>query len=318
MRKPFLLLLAAVAAAAAVAAKPMPDEFSHQFRNGVASNLTFRASGLDVKQVAKTDGQGLRITLSSKRQDKTGMLAIRSAFGMRGDCEMTLGFDLLSTENPLQQSGAGIVLMVEVAGPEGWAVALSRFRWPGKDGRPPVDTFGASLITRKDGGDTYDTSGDTYDTKRVPATANSGRLRLERNGEVVKVLVADGANAEFKLIREIPVGTSDLHSLSAQCQAKNGGVDVRFTDLTVRAESLIDEAAVTHRGRFRWVPWAIGAVVLVGVAAWLLLRRTRGKEPMPPSEAEGPALPRPVREAANGKADSAKADGAKAGSSEAE
>jgi hypothetical protein len=288
MRKTYLLLVAAVVA---VAAKPMPEEFSHQFRTGVADDPALRLTGPSAKQVAKPDDRGLRITLSSQRKDKSA-IAVNPVLAMRGDCDVTLGFDLLSTEGPLsEQTGAGIVLMVKVAGSDGQAVAVSRLRRPGKDGRGAVDTFGASLVTRG-----------KYDTKKIPALAPSGRIRLERDGGVVKVSVADGTDAEFKLIREIPVGTADLYSLSAQCRAASGGVDARFVDLTVRAESLIDETAVRHRGRYWWVLWVIGAVVLVGVTAWSLRHRARGRGSLPPSAGEVPPGA-PVRKGENGQAE---------------
>ena len=307
MRTPSLFVIAAMAAMAAVAANPMPAEFSHQFRNGVADHPVLRLSGPNSRQVAKADGQGLRITLPGKRQGSTGAITVSPAFGLRGDCEVMLGFDLLSTEDPLSpRTGAGVVLMVEVAGPETPAVCVSRLRWPGKNGRGPTDTFGASLVTREGGTD-------KYDTKRIPATANSGRLRLERTSGVMKVSIADGAGAEFRLVREIPVGTADLHSLSAECRAASGGVDARFVDLTVRAESLINESEVTSPpARFRWVPWVVGAVVLVAGGYWFLRHRVRVEEPLPiDSPGGGPASVQSVPDADNGEAHTTNGDGAR-------
>lgn len=301
MRQPRLLLLATIAVVAVVAAKPMPEEFSYQFRKGVA-DPALRLTGPSAKQVAKPDDRGLRITLSSQRTNKSA-IAVNPNFAMRGDCEVTLTFDLLSTEDPLsEQMGAGIVLTVKVAGSERRAVALSRLRRPGKGGQGTVDTFGASLITRENGKE-------KYDTKKVPATDNSGRLRLERHGEVVKVSVADGADGEFQLIREITVGKADLHALSFQCRATSGGVDARFVDLTVRAESLIDEAAVTSPPSFpRWLPWVLGVVALVGVVGWFLRYRAQGKRSLPPHLAGGEPPPvEPARKTDNGPVDALRA-----------
>lgn len=284
MRKSWLLSLAAIATTTPALAKPMPDEFSYHFRNGVVGHTVLRLTGPNHRQVVKSDGEGLRITLPKTRQGSTGSIVVSPAFGLRGDCEVTLGFDLLSTEDPLPRwTGAGVVLMVEVAGPDRRAVSLSRLRWPGKDGGGPTDTFGASLITRAGGQDKYDTT-------KIPAASTTGRLRLERDGEVMRLSVADGAGGAFRLLREIPVGTADLHSLTAECRAASGGVDARLVDLNVRAESLIDEAVVTAPPRrFRWVPWAAGAVVLAGGVGWLLRRRARGEEQATPRSPGGPA-----------------------------
>ncbi|HEY1191600.1 MAG TPA: DUF1583 domain-containing protein, partial [Gemmata sp.] len=118
---------------------------------------------------------------------------------------------------------------------------------------------------------------DKYDTKSLPATGKSGRLRLTRDGETMRISVSEDPKGEFQALREFPIGREDLHSLTAQCRAKSGGVDARFTDLTVRAESLVNQPAQVARPRWNWVPWAAGAtVLLVGAGAVLVLRRRRG------------------------------------------
>ena len=95
----------------------------------------------------------------------------------------------------------------------------------------------------------------------------------------MRISVADGPKGEYQIIREVTVGTADLHSL-AQCRSKSGGVDVRFTDLTVRAESLVNEPTKMATKGMGWVPWVVGlVVVLAGVGGWLLYRRVAPPRP---------------------------------------
>ena len=53
-------------------------------------------------------------------------------------------------------------------------MSVSRLRRAGPEGQPPVDTFGANLITRESDGK------EKYDTKSLKATAKNGKLRIER------------------------------------------------------------------------------------------------------------------------------------------
>jgi hypothetical protein len=96
----------------------MPDEFSHQFRNGVVGHPVLRLTGPNHRQVAKADSQGLRITLPKTRQGDTGSVVVSPAFGLRRDCEVTLGFDLLSIEDPLprRRRGCGMRLPTRLSG----------------------------------------------------------------------------------------------------------------------------------------------------------------------------------------------------------
>lgn len=264
-------LLAAGFVIACVAANPMPAEFAYSFRNGVSDHPLLKLTGPAARQVAKPDGKGLRISLSGKRKDMSGSIAVGPAFTIRGDCEITLGYDALTTEGDLPPNGAGLHFVVKVDGPEAQAVSITRLRKPGPDGQPPVETLGANVITRGPDGK------EKYSTKVLPAAAKSGRLRFEREGGLMRMSAADGTGP-FQVIREAPVGTGDLHSLTARCGSSTGGLDVRLVDLTVRAESLGNEATSVEPDR-GWPTWLKVTGVLLGLVVggvalrWYLARR---------------------------------------------
>ena len=76
--------------------------------------------------------------------------------------------------------------------------------------------------------------------KAFPAQEKIGRLRLSRLGDVVSYLASEGADKEFKLLRQFPFGTDDVREirLSATNGREKAALDVRITELRVRAESL--------------------------------------------------------------------------------
>lgn len=264
-----------------MAPNPMPEEFVHHFKQGVDGNPMLTMTGPAARTVALPDGQGLRVTLPAKRQ-KQDPISITPRFTIKGDFEATLSYDFISSEEPLPQSGVGIHFSVKVVGDNPQAVSITRLRKP-KGGKQSLnETFGANVITPGPDGK------DKYDTKILSATHKSGRLRIERTGEVIKLLAADGPKTPFQEVRSVSIGTGSVESMKIQCMASTGGVDVRFVELVVRAESLGNEPATVTppSGSSTWIWVAVGVIVIAGVGSvvwWMRSRRRATGTQSPPS-----------------------------------
>lgn len=259
-----LCLLFAVLATEPASGDPMLDEFSYAFSRGVDEHPVLRLSGPGASRAARPDGRGLHVILASDRKEKAGHISVTPAFVIRGDCEATLGFELISTGGPLPQNGAGIHFVVKTDGDSPARVSVTRLRKPGNGGQLAVDTYGANLITKGTDGN------DKYDTKVISALSTIGRLRIERRGSIATLSAADGLTAPFRVIREIQVGSGQLESLSARCVATSGSAEVRLIDLKVRAEALVNESTTSRPTSRRptWIWWSSG---LAGVAATAVL-----------------------------------------------
>lgn len=255
-----------------MAPNPMPEEFVHHFKQGVDGNPMLVLTGPAARTVARPDGQGLRVTLPAKRQ-KQDPISITPRFTIKGDFEATLSYDFLSSEDPLPKSGVGIHFSVKVVGDNPQGVSITRLRKPGDGKKSLNETYGANMITPGPDGK------DKYDTKVLPATHKSGRLRIERVGEVIKLSAADGPKAPFQEIRSVSIGTGSVESMRVQCMASTGGVDVRFVELVVRAESLGNEPVTVTppSGSSKWIWVAAGIIVIAGVgsAVWWLRSKRR-------------------------------------------
>jgi hypothetical protein len=134
-------------------------------------------------------------------------------------------------------NGVGAEIWGLADGKEKDAVSLSRGR--------PVD-----------GGDVYDVHRAIYKegaggwqrehTGRLYATkARTGQLRLVRFGGVLRYLVADAENKEFRQLGQIRFSTGDIKSMNIALKVwgASTAATILWKDVTIRAEGLEDTAA---------------------------------------------------------------------------
>lgn len=280
-RELVMAVLAGILASVAEAADP-PQEVNFQFRNGLENQHLLKLFGPNPNQAAKSDAGGLRINLPAERP-KLSPVGVESRFGLRGDFEVTLTYELLAASPPPPPIGAGVTLLLRFDRPSAVTVNLTRMRKAASGkGKPDTDTFGAILTTSGPDGKPR------YDVVTSPAASGRGQLRMTRSGETLRFLVSDGPGKAFQEIRTLPVGKDDVKVLRAQCGTgeKPGSVDARLVALDVRADQLPtradqvpNQAAPSTGGGSRssiWVRLGMGVGVLLAGAAsclWLVRRR---------------------------------------------
>src|SRR5262249_48589803 len=134
----------------------------------------------------------------------------------------------------------------------------------------------------------------------APTKAKVGRLRLVRNGSKLAYYGAGGGDESFTLIREHAVGGEEFRDVSvfAQTGSPQGEVDVRFTDIVIRAQTLsnvsaaeetsaapaTDQSTQTTQNPLSWMMalallgllFGIGIVSALGLGWWFLKRQRGG------------------------------------------
>jgi RNA polymerase sigma factor (sigma-70 family) len=285
--------LGAVAAAQDGPAAPRPRteypaRFDRPFKQNPEKGPELELFGLDADRCVQFEPAGLRITWPPGYPDDRPRTGIVTAFGVRGDFEITAGFEVLHEPDPAdtaRQTRLTVALPLNTSRPA--MATLARTVMAGHGTR-----FLAS-VTRWD-----PASGKEQQQARFfPAAAKAGRLRLVRSGGTLFYYVADGPAAEFTLLHQLPFGKEDLKDVRVVGSTGDvrAGLDVRLTDLHVHAESLSDGLmpGVTPFGGKAWLVLALVsflALLLVG----LFWRRGRQGRPAPKSPGREAAAPAPT------------------------
>lgn len=254
-----------------MAPNPMPEEFVHDFKRGIEDNPMLTLSGRSARTVTRADGQGLRVSLSEKRQNRS-IIAITPQFTIEGDFDATLSYDFVSSVGPYSKSGVGIHFIVKTSGDDPQRLSITRSRKDGDGPETVKETFGANMTTTGADGKKK------YDTTLKPASQKSGRLRIEQTGEQIKLLAADGPTASFNEVKTFNVGAGKIKSLKIECMAPEGGVDVRLIELAVHAESLGNKSSTVDdsAGLSMWI-WVMAAVLVIssGIGVWWFIARRK-------------------------------------------
>jgi serine protease Do len=199
-------------------------KFHLDFRTTDYSPDTMLQAGLE--EILR-DEKGLLIrfpTGEGNRQD-TGLSTV---FSIRGDFEATVSFEVLKADQPNAGDGVGAIM-------DGWidphgnnTVSLARRLLP--NGKMVFVVDRAQRVQGKW----------THHLKSLPATATAGKLRMEREGALLRCRVSEGKNAEFVTVAEIDIGRADMNGIKVggSTDRSESGLDLRLVDLTVRAEVL--------------------------------------------------------------------------------
>jgi hypothetical protein len=233
MNRPRLILSVLTASLVAAGARGA-DAFEIDFRAGAANPVPWQLYGPDAASLAKPDDKGLRINLPTDRGEPGREVGVTVPLRLRGDFEVTLGYELLPVGEPVPESGAGVQLRVLFDAPV--AAGMTRLRKLPKPDEsklfdvvgPNGETFGA---TRYDIGPNGKEKADVLNRR---AAAPTGRLRLRRVGSKMEYWVADGSG-DFRRIRTMEIGVVDATTIRAFGFSgyQPVAVDVRLTGLTV-------------------------------------------------------------------------------------
>jgi hypothetical protein len=272
------------------------DHLAVNLRAGLDKLAPLTLSGPDVEDVARSDDQGLRVTLPAGR-DPTNPIKLEMPNRLQGDFDITLGYDLLAVGGPTPQYGVGVMMRVWFETTPSLSVLVSRTR------KPVGELFSTHRVLK--GPDDKEQYLNNKDRK---ATAASGKLRLVRTGSVLRYLVAEGGL--FQEIQSLDIGTHDVVSVQMYWHTmyKPIVLDARFTELDIWADRIGDgnlaapdgatsasADAGSEKAESKGRLVVVGGLVLIlgvlGLSAWLSLRRRLRKESDTPDQEQGAEAP---------------------------
>lgn len=201
-------------------------EFHQDFRGGKLDEQALELIGNDAAQFVKRENDGLRITLPAGA-GKKGAVGVAGRFQLRGDFEVTATYELLDGPEPARL--AGMILYLDFL-ETGNLASIQRARRAGEGNVYALH----ALISRLGRTDRWERS--------FPTDSRTGKLRVARQGSKLCFLVADGDSDDFRLLHRTDCNTTDIRAVRAvvdvQTAAAPYPVDVRWIDLTIRAEEL--------------------------------------------------------------------------------
>jgi hypothetical protein len=271
-------------------APPALERVVFDFRDAIETYPALTLEGPDAHRVAKTDAEGLQISIPAGQRD-TRPVVVKLAHRLHGDFDVALGYELLSVGEPIGQYGAGVLIRAWFDTASPLSAIVSRFKQ--RDG---AETFGAHWIVQgPDGKEQW------LNNASGKATQTKGKLRLVRTGPQLHYLVAeDGVN--FIALLTVAIGTADVRSLEVMCHTQYTPIslDARLTQLAVAAEQFPDgipsERASAPAGAPRKTVILLVVLTLLclgGVTMWLLVRHRKSAEHKEtiPDPAPAPELP---------------------------
>lgn len=263
------MTIGAMVLAVAVVGGPMSDQFQHDFRGGepLPPSLTF--FGPDAARVAKPTADGLQIRYSDKRPVDSAV-GILSRFGISGDFEITLEYEILEAGHSSSGLGPGVKLWCKIGNAPSTLAQVMR----PKKGNAFVSIF------VKDGNQLF---------KQETTQAKQGRLRLSRKGAVLAYSYAQDKEGSFKELRRIhPVAKDDLRSLRISASPSNtdSPVSIRLTSLDIRADGLGAAATAGKKSYAGWIVAGLLVLLAVAGAGVFLWRKRRARDPADADQSE--------------------------------
>jgi hypothetical protein len=279
---------------------PSPQDGDRPGAAQAVFHKDFRAGNFDpevlqsVGRGVERDAKGLKLVLDAD-PDSPHQAGFDTAFPVRGDCEITVSYEVLGGDRPKTGYGVGVGLYAPIDPATQDAVSLARRLMP--DG---TVQFASDRMTPVDGKV-------RHQVKTLPSSSPEGKLRLERVGPTLRYLVADGPDAPFVPIEEVELGTADLCYVRVEGNAggSEAALDARVLDFSVRAAGLpgLPDAgpapgqAPTRTARRGWLAAAVLMTLLVVLAVlgqWLWARRRRRRQAPAPDNPLSAGAPAPL------------------------
>jgi hypothetical protein len=217
------------------AANKVLREYAPPLTEAALTNDRVELIGPEADACVKFEPTGLRIKLPKGHDGWRTDTGVRLNLEIQGDFEITAAFELLHEPEPMDVGlGARLSLGLWMQAPEFHRnTTLSRAR--SAKGVTQFTAWAPALVDAKG-----------KKLQRIlyaPTAAKSGRLRVVRQGTAFAYFVAEGAGDEFRFLSRYALneGPVTMIRLVAATGGPEAAVDVRFTDLRVRAESFPDQ-----------------------------------------------------------------------------
>ncbi|HEX3315516.1 MAG TPA: hypothetical protein VHR72_11525 [Gemmataceae bacterium] len=293
----------ALAAPPAHAAAPVPaappfvkiSDLYQSFRDSWRPAGPWAAVGSDVGAVSQPDPRGFRITLPAKRR-QTDSVGLTIPARIRGDFEITAGYEILQSSRPTEGHGVGFEVFLTTDTPTNEALGFTRAARVMEG-----EIYLTSRITTQDGKRQYHHGFE-------PTSAKAGYLRIRRTGIEAILSASEDSTGTFREVGRFDLGPEDVNRvrLSAYPGHAQNTLDLLIKDFRLRSPGGGTQTATTpspgqpdvrpdaREPKRGWIGLTIILVLmLVGAAVgtWLFFRKrmTGSTTPSAPS-APPPAI----------------------------
>lgn len=242
------------------------QELSIDPANFAALRARFGTYGYRARRTIFLEAAGIHFLLPGDVPgvSQTGMY---SYFGLAGDCEATLTYELLNVPPPRAGYGSGFGLAFDVEGGAGRGAVQRVFRTGAVSGYVVQTSPGPTGKRIKEV------------DRLVPTEARRGRLGLRRIKNELIFLSADDPEVPLQEIDRLPF--TDRTIRAVRVFADPGGsptaVEVRLGRLEIHAEEIASGVSRLEDKGGRWLLW-VGIAVLLGggaLAFWFWRRRRK-------------------------------------------
>ena len=251
-------------------------EFYCDFRNKKSLDEHFQLFGPNAINCVRPEPEGLRIILPPEHTP-SGRVGVIANFELKGDFEVTVGYEIVNIERPQEPKRVGINVTLRKKTNRG---VLSFYRMFLGNGQ---DVYRSSLDEGKDA------------TRRlsdyVPTGGGrTGQMRISRRGPTALLSVAEPAGGEFRELHRWEPGADEIDQLIIGATLLNSGggslVDVRVIDFRLKStvlNTIQPEGGISPPNRKSL--WLAGGLLLasfgIGAGLWIWWRRKShgGKSP---------------------------------------
>jgi hypothetical protein len=248
------------------------QEYLHPLRGNPAGLPELLFIGPEAKEFVKAEPDGLRITLPAGFDGERSNHGFNSGMAVHGDFEITVSFEILKEPGPGEAGAKGTKLHL--------SATLDRPPWDVCGFSRHLRTVIPTKFTAWANRTNEATGKNDAQFKGFDAKSTRWRFRLARTGAVLSYLLAEQDEPDFRLLHQLAWFDEDLKDI--RVVASTGGpqaaLDVRVTDLRIRAESLPNLPDDERRSGlpadgWRWTAWLTAGVALVFVAGLTLVVR---------------------------------------------
>jgi serine/threonine protein kinase/DNA-directed RNA polymerase subunit RPC12/RpoP len=267
----------------------LSQDYYESFKGQPENRDAWTFCGPDAEQCVKYEPTGLRITLPRGYSGPAGLRGDRQStglattFSVKGDFEITVGFDILQEPEPPELGTAQTRVSLElILDTPQWQAASASRKITSEEGNR-MFTVWQSLLNQ--------TTGKKQEkVNSLPTNAKTGQLRLVRIGSDLSCYVAESAAADFTLLKQQPFTQEDVREvqLVGSTGGANVSLDVRFTDFRIRAASLsgLPTVASMRDGSKGWlvavfVGVGISLALMITLGVWLFKRQGDRVETLP-------------------------------------
>lgn len=274
-----LVLLGIVPVGASAEEPEYSQEYSCNFQSEGFDNRALALIGKGATSLIRQTEEGVLISVPAGPKVKSVGLAPR--FVIRGDFEITVGYEIKAWDRPKEGSWIGPTLYMTTEGEGDPAAELGRLH--GADDKDVHSTFARAFI---DGNR-------QKSVRKFPTETMRGQLRMRRHGDALSFEVrGDWRDEPFKVLRTTKFNTEDIRLVRVAIKRRDPTAAIRAVlhSLRIRADELpqlpSEQAASAQLYRPMYHPpprrsswvWAtaftIGAVlVILGGVMWFIRRR---------------------------------------------